>query len=358
MSDTLEVSRGGDVRSTRLIDAPVAAITDGQVRLRIDRFAVTANTITYAVAGDMLGYWDFYPSGDPDWGRVPAMGWATVTESKVADIDVGGRYYGWYPMAREVAIDATATDDGFRDDGAHRSAHAAAYRNFLLTTKDPWYQESTDAEDRHALLRGLFLTAFLADEFLADQNHDGAEQLVVLSASSKTAIGFAQRSHTRGIATVGLTSDANREFVKSLGWYTDVRSYDEIDDLEQKPSVVVDMAGNQSVLAAVHARLGDRISRSMTIGISHHDAPPAEVTDGPTPEMFFAPGEIPNRLAAWGREEYKQRTTEALTSFVEGSNSWLDVHTTNGPDAAQATWHEVANGRVPPSQGRIVSLHD
>ena len=44
--------------------------------------------------------------------------------------------------------------------------------------------------DRHALLRGLFLTGLLADEFFADSNYFGAASAGLLSASSKTAIGF------------------------------------------------------------------------------------------------------------------------------------------------------------------------
>ena len=35
----------------------------GQVCFRIDRFALTSNNITYALIGDMLGYWTFFPAG-------------------------------------------------------------------------------------------------------------------------------------------------------------------------------------------------------------------------------------------------------------------------------------------------------
>ena len=58
----------------------------GQVRFRIERFAVTANTVTYATTGDILGYWDFFPTGEPDWGCVPAMGWAEIVESQHPDV--------------------------------------------------------------------------------------------------------------------------------------------------------------------------------------------------------------------------------------------------------------------------------
>ncbi|MGB3733497.1 MAG: DUF2855 family protein, partial [Ilumatobacter sp.] len=106
---TLEVHRT-EIGRTRLVrDDADGAVEDGQVRLGIDRVAITANNITYAVFGDMLGYWDFFPTGDDEWGRVPAMGWATVVESRSDAIAVGGRYYGWYPMASHAVFTPAAT---------------------------------------------------------------------------------------------------------------------------------------------------------------------------------------------------------------------------------------------------------
>ena len=72
----------------------------------------------------MLDYWGFYPTGDPTWGRVPAMGWAEVVESTHPGVEVGSRYYGWFPMAEYVDLTVGVTATGLRDDGAHRAAHA------------------------------------------------------------------------------------------------------------------------------------------------------------------------------------------------------------------------------------------
>ena len=55
---------------------------------------------------------------------VPAMGWAEVVESRHPDVSTGGRYYGWYPMARFVDMTVAPTTDGLRDEGLHRAAHA------------------------------------------------------------------------------------------------------------------------------------------------------------------------------------------------------------------------------------------
>jgi len=353
----LEVNRS-DHGQTRLIEEELADLEAGQVRLRVDRFALTANNITYAVAGDMLGYWDFFPAAD-GWGRVPAMGWAEIVESAHPDLPEGGRYYGWFPMAQYVTITAAKVRDGLRDDGDHRAAHAAVYRSYVDVEHDPWYEAGIDAEDRHALLRGLFLTGFLADEFFADTAYSGAEQVVVLSASSKTAIGYAQRAATRdGLRVVAVTSSGNRDFVADLEPYDQVVTYDDLDTIARVPSVLIDMAGNGGVRAAVHEHLRDDLRYSMTVGMSHHGSPAVEITAGPAPQMFFAPSEVARRGKEWGAEEYGARTTQALTEFVAASRDWLAVEDSHGPAGAQQTWADVHDGEVAPSVGRIVSLHD
>ena len=103
------------------------------------------------------------------------MGWAEIVASSRPDVPVGGRYYGWFPMARYVDMLVTPTTDGLRDDGPHRAAHAPVYRACVATDRDPFHQPGEDAEDRHALLRGLFVTGFLAEDFFADNGWFGAQ---------------------------------------------------------------------------------------------------------------------------------------------------------------------------------------
>ena len=369
----LEIRRSS-IGDAEVHDEPITELADGEIRLRIDRFAVTANNVSYAGAGDLLGYWDFFPSSDPStWGRVPAVGYAEIVESRNADLTVGGRYHGWFPMAESVIFTATATRDGFRDDGDHRRSHAPIYRVFSRTDADPFHDDAPDGEDRHALLRVLLLTGFLADEFFADSggstaNGDtpffGAEQVVVLSASSKTAIGFSQRAAKRdGLAVVGLTSAGNAEFVRSLGCYDTVVTYDQIDDpdigVPKVDSVVIDMAGNPNVLAAVHHRLGDRVKHSMMIGKSHHDAVPTAAggaLPGASPQFFFAPTELDRLIEGWGGAEYRRRTTEATHEFIDASRAWMTIDERRGPDGPASAWASIYAGDVPPNVGVVASF--
>ncbi len=370
----LEIRRSS-IGDAEVHEEPTGELHDGQIRLRIDRFAVTANNVSYAGAGDMLGYWNFFPSSDPStWGRVPAVGYAEIVESRNADLPVGGRYHGWFPMAETVTFTATANRDGFRDDGEHRQAHAPIYRAFSRTDADPFHDEAPDGEDRHCLLRVLLLTGFLADEFFADSggataNGDepffGAEQVVVLSASSKTAIGFSERAAKRdGLAVVGLTSGTNADFVRSLGFYDTVVTYDQIDDPDSGiplvDSVVIDMAGNPNVLAAVHQRLGERVKYSMMIGRSHHDAVPnasAAVLPGASPQFFFAPTALDRLVAGWGAAEYRRRTTEATQEFIDASRSWMTIDERRGPDGPASAWASIYASEVSPDVGVVASFH-
>ncbi len=359
MATIVEIDRT-DVSTCRVTDEPTGPLAAGAVRVRVDRLAVTANTVTYALAGDLLGYWDFFPSGDPGWGRVPAMGWGDVVESAAAGVDEGMRVFGWFPLADEVVFNATPTADGFRDDGAHRGGHAAVYRAYRATDRDPWYQ-GAELEDRHALLRGLFLTGFLADEWFADtgaEPYHGAEQVVVVSASSKTAIGFAQRARRRdGLRIVGLTSPANVDFVEGLGFYDQVVPYASIGDIDVVPSVSIDMAGSGPVRAALHRHLETQLRHAMTVGLSHGEVDFSPVEHGPQPEMLFAPSEVERRVAQWGAEEYGRRTTAALFDFVADSERWLRVETSWGRDGVAGTWRAVQAGEVPPDVGRITGHH-
>jgi hypothetical protein len=354
----LEISRS-DLANSRIVERPLPELKPGQVRFHIDRYAVTSNTVTYAVTGDLLGYWDFFPASEPGWGHVPAMGWADIVASCHPDIPVGGRYYGWFPMARYVDMLVTPTADGLRDDGPHRKAHAPVYRACVATDRDPFHQPGEDAEDRHALLRGLFVTGFLAEDFFADNAWFGAGRVLVLSASSKTAIGFAHCARSRGgIEVIGVTSSGNLAFVRTLGIYDKVVAYDDIASLPTEPAIVsIDMSGNGDVLARVHAHFGDQLRHSMAIGRSHHESPPAaKQMPGPRPEFFFAPTQVKKRVQDWGPRDYQQRITSALHAFVHSSSAWLTVTRVHGPEAAEATWRVVHSGQVPPDVGYIVSI--
>ena len=157
-----------DWKRHRVDDAQVPDLADGQVLFRVDRFAFTANNITYAVAGESLRYWDFFPAPG-GWGRLPTMGYADVIESKHPEVAVGTRCFGFYPMSRYLVIEPSAVAEaGITDCAAHREGIAPFYAQYSPTTGDALHH--IDHEDASMLMRGLFMTSFLADDFIADRD--------------------------------------------------------------------------------------------------------------------------------------------------------------------------------------------
>jgi hypothetical protein len=65
---TLAMGRDDFVR-TALVYAPMPDLSDGEVRLRVDRVGLSANNVTYAVLGQPLRYWQFFPARSTGWVR-------------------------------------------------------------------------------------------------------------------------------------------------------------------------------------------------------------------------------------------------------------------------------------------------
>ena len=129
-----------DLRRTRIDDAPPAELRPGQVRLTVERFALTANNVTYAAIGDLLQNWVAFPAPE-GWGRVPVWGFARVVESAHEDLEVGRRVFGFLPMSTELVIDADRVGpDGVTDAAAHRAPLAATYNRYVTARADGFRQ--------------------------------------------------------------------------------------------------------------------------------------------------------------------------------------------------------------------------
>lgn len=347
----LEIDRS-DIRNTRIVDTSAPTLHDGQVLMSIEAFALTSNNISYALSGDMLDYWGFFPT-EQGWGRLPVMGFAVVTESMHNDIAVGGRYFGFYPAGDHHVVDARASAGGFVDAAAHRDNHAMAYRTF-----DRFADSPSPTDHRYLLLRGLFVTSYLAEDFLFDNAMFGAAQIVVSSASSKTALALAQRIRARGNThCIGLTSPTNRGFVDGTALYDEVVTYDEIDTLaEWAPTIYVDMAGNASVNAAVHAHFDEALVHSMAIGATHWDQTGANpALPGPKPQFFFAPTQLAKRGKEWGRERLEREMGSALDGFIEDSQRWMNVEVSRGASGLESIYRTLVLGGATPESGHIIS---
>jgi hypothetical protein len=353
---------------TRLHSAAKHALVAGEVRLSVDRFALTSNNITYAAFGDTMNYWQFFPTNEQDsadgWGIIPVWGFATVTESMHEGVAVGERFYGYYPMSTEIVMQPTKTSPrGFADGAAHRANLHAVYNQYVNCASDPFYDRANpNTEDIQALLRPLFITSWLIDDFFADNQFFGASAALLSSASSKTAYGTAHEMKKRGgVKVIGLTSASNKAFCESLGCYDHVITYDELSTLDVSSSLVyVDFAGNAALRRTIHAGFPN-LKYSCSIGGTHvTDLGSAKDLAGVKPVLFFAPAQVKKRSEEWGGAEFGKRMVQAWMGFTktvtESNSPWLQIQYQSGLAAVDRVYAQVLAGKGDARVGHMLTL--
>jgi hypothetical protein len=346
-----------DLRECRIAESVPAGLEPGQALLRVETFGLTANNITYAVFGETMSYWDFFPA-ERGWGRVPMWGFAEVEQSEAAGVESGTRLYGYLPPSSHlVVVPADVDPSGFVDGSPHRAALPSAYHRYLATAADSFYR--ADTEEIQMLLRPLFFTSFLIDDQLDDEGLATRGPVLISSASSKTAIAAAfMLAQREGVELVGLTSPRSTGFVEELRIYDRVVAYDAIETLERGPATFVDVAGDGDVRLAVHSHYGDDLVHSMAVGATHWEELGAGVgaLPGPTPTLFFAPDRVVKRAKDWGRAGLETRVADAWHPFCEWTGGWLETIRGEGFEAVRDAWIDVIEGRVEPKSAHVLSL--
>lgn len=354
---TLEV-RKDDWCETRVVTETVDRNpTNNEVLIRVDRLALTANNISYASAGDSLGYWGFFPA-EEGWGRIPAMGWGDVIASARPEVRVGERVWGFFPFSTHLKIQAGKISAGqFLDAPLHRADHAPVYAQFDRASANPIYEKAR--EDQDSLLRGLFLTSWLVEDFLNASDSFGAEACLITSASSKTSIALGHCVRQRGnLTSIGITSPGNVAFCEGLGFYDTVVTYGDVAGLDAaQPVVLVDMAGSARVLSNLHHHYGDHMRHSCRVGATHYDEMGSvEGLPGATPVFFFAPTHVKVRAAEIGATQLMSRIGAAFVAFRKFSDGWLVLEHSYGPEAVAGIYQAVLAGKADPATGQIISM--
>lgn len=272
---------------------------------------------------------------------------------------VGERLYGYWPMASHLVMKpGKVKDTRLSDTAEHRASLPPVYNNYARTTHEDWFDAKMD--DERMVLFPLYATSYCIYDFLKDNDWYGATQIVLPSASSKTAIGtaYALQGDDCTASIVGLTSARNKQNVEALGLYDSVLVYDEIQQIDaEQASVIIDMSGNGAVLGALHKHLGDNMRYTSNVGVTHYDANEM----GPDfirerSQLFFAPGHIQKRTAEWGPGEFEKRAAAFWHNASVKSRSWLDIRTETGSDAIEKVYRDVLDGKTPANVGLAVSL--
>ena len=355
----LVVARKG-LKTCKIIETPLPSATqlpEDALLVKVDRFAFTANNITYAVMGDQLKYWDLFPAPD-GFGIIPVWGFSEVVESRHPDIAKGEILFGYFPMATHVVIEAVNVKrSGFSDGAEHRKNVSPVYNAYSrVTGADAFAGQQGNYQ---ALLRPLFMLSFLVDDFLAENNFFGAQSVILSSASSKTAFGLAWLLHTyrKPVRVIGLTSASNVDFVKSLGCYDEIVTYDKIESLSAKePVAYIDMAGSADVRSRLHGHFGDMTKYSGRVGLTHQDPAGDRPLPGAKPTWFFAPDQIRKRAKEWGPGGLDQRFGVVWTGFTPAMGPKLDIVVSRGPKAVQRIYLDTLKGSVRPEQAHMLSM--
>lgn len=354
-----DITRSRVVRSQLDKDAP---LSQGEVLLKVDKFGFSANNVTYAAAGDQLGYWQFFPASDDDgdtWGIIPVWGFADVVASNAEGVAAGERIFGYYPTASYLKMqNVKVLENRLIDGAAHRSQLPPGYNTYRRVDKESGYDKSMD--NLRMLLWPLYITSFCLWDSLQHNDWHGAKQVIVISASSKTSIGlgYALAADEQAPTSIGLTSRGNQDWVEGLGLYDKTVSYDAIEDIDARlATVIVDMSGNSSLLASLHAHLGENLTHCLNVGLTHWSEGGKD-TGIPKQkrEFFFAPSHIQMRIKEWGHEGFDSKSSQFIYDSSKRSAAWMKIERLDGVERLADIYQDVCAGKLPPEKALVIEL--
>ena len=284
-----------DLQQTKLVEKTYSdELSSNQVLLEIDKFSFTSNNITYGVVGEQMNYWKFFPT-QFGYGIIPAWGLANVVMSNHPDVQVGQRFYGYYPMSSHLLVTINnVSSKGFVDNTKHRQALPPIY-NFYTNTN---------------------------------------------------------------LNLLGLTSKKNIEFVRQLGWYDQTISYDSIAQLNSDEKfVVIDFAGNHNTQFQLQTLLNKNLVYNCLVGLLDWQNIEGENPLPKKGKFFFAPAHAEKRQKEWGVLGFQQKIGIAWQQFIDAIQSTISIKEHIGVEELQKLYLDMLNGKIHPKYGNIVSLN-
>ncbi|KAF2018425.1 hypothetical protein BU24DRAFT_421418 [Aaosphaeria arxii CBS 175.79] len=285
---------------------PLPQLPPSSIRIQSKILGLTTNNFSYARIGHILGWWDTYPlppntpapfNDSEKYGRISAWGYAEILESTVSSIPVGHTVYGFLPIS-DLPEDLAIEDAGYKNQlvvtSPHRQHLWKVYNRYQLTPPLSELEASPGLEFLawDALMQGLFATSYNLNKYgfawdeknlchptgLPTTNDDADDTLdswknkdadlsgasvIVLSASGKTAMAFAQQvknnrpKEHQPRAVIGVGSEASRSLSEGSGFYDKTVLYGDFDAVKTEiesagphRTVVIDFGGRPGALEA------------------------------------------------------------------------------------------------------------
>lgn len=305
-------------------------IGDGEARLAIESFAISANNITYVQTAGDFGY-DRLFANPPGRMIPPVWGHATVVESR-STLEVGSRWYGLWPAGSHLTVRPGLTRAGFRDVTARRTSLNPLYNGYL-----PGGPDDPRDQIREAALRPLHFLAYVLSRDLGDDLNRGS-LIVITSASSKTATALAWE--LRDLNPIGLTSASRIDAVRATGLWTRVLPYTMTSDIGAGAVTVLDVAGSGDIVTAIRQRPGFGETRVIGIGLTHQEA-----TGLSRHEVFFAPDRVAGLVRRIGAEAFERDLADRARAYLERSSATYRVDRL-GVEGLVACWARLAKGET------------
>ena len=350
-----------DARQIATFEATENAVSDGEILVKVDKLALTANSISYGLAGKsgLIRYLDIFPATE-GLANLPCWGYADIVASKHPQIEAGTRIYGFFPIASHVIMaPGEASRNGFTDTKQCRTVVPAFYNEYAFTKTEPGY--APEFEETIMMFRPLFGTSFLMQSYCEDHHFHGASRVIVTSASAKTAMGFGylmKKNFGGKIKTIGLTSSRNFDFVTQLDCFDSVLSYDDIAQIASDPTTLIfDVAGNSQVVAELHQKLGGTISYSGSVGKTHWDS---SRSDGAArlpvakPVFWSGPDQIGGLRERLGISAMWQQMGHAMADFMISAHQWIEMKEACGPEPMTLKIRSMLDDEVGAHEGVIL----
>ena len=208
------------------------------------------------------------------------------------------------------------------------------YNSYLNTETDPFYSGSA-CENAMMVYRPLFLASCFLDDY-CNRKFNSVSQVILTSASSKTAFALAYLLKQRGATVIGLTSKRNTGFCEELGVYDDVCDYDNIESgirSIETNTVVVDMAGSHDVNIAIDRHFCSNIVENIGVGMTHNtvlsgDKALLSEHVRTTRTFFFAPAWIKRRIEEDATVMEKAAASYVAFTTTSDEKQWLEFDST------------------------------
>ena len=304
-----------DITQSRVVESELdtgTPLVAGEVLLKVDKFGFSTNNVTYAAAGDQLGYWQFFPASNNEtetWGIIPVWGFADVVASSAEGVDAGERIFGYYPTNSYLKMQSVKVLENRLIDGAdHRSKLPPGYNTYRRVDKEADY-----------------------DALAAD---------------------------TDAPTSIGLTSKRNQEWVAGLELYDATINYDALEEIDASiPTVIVDMSGNSQLLADIYAHLGDSLVHCLNVGLTHWSEGGKDTgIPADRREFFFAPSHIQMRIKEWGHEGFDSKSSQFIYDSCKRSAHWIKVEKLGGVEELADIYADVCAGKLPPEKALVIEL--